>query len=110
MNVIVDAPHSAAEHMAFDEQLANEAKPAVRVFTWEPPALSLGFKQSVPDWLNRTHWEAAGLELVERPTGGGIAFHGSDISISIVVPRPSCPPISSLMRLVCKSAVRLFGT
>jgi len=101
---------SAAEQMALDERLANHAEPNVRLFTWNPPAISLGFKQATPQWLDPARWQAAGLELVERPTGGGIAFHGSDVSISIVVPRPSCPSICSLMRTVCESAVRLCGT
>jgi lipoate-protein ligase A len=101
---------SAAEQMALDERLALEAQPSVRLFTWNPPAISLGFKQSLPDWFDAARWHASGLELVERPTGGGIAFHGSDVSISIVVPRPSCPPISLLMRSVCESAVRLCGS
>jgi len=95
--------------MAFDERLALEARPNVRVFTWNPPAISLGFKQAPPAWLEEARWRDAELELVERPTGGGIAFHGSDVSISVVVPRPSCPPISSVMRVVCESAKRLCG-
>src|SRR3989338_5225382 len=99
------ADRSAAEQMAFDERLAREAQPNVRVFTWAFPAISLGFKQESPVWLDRARWQADGLELVERPTVVGIAFHGSDVSISIVVPRPSCPPISSLMRVVCERAV-----
>jgi lipoate-protein ligase A len=104
------ALRSAAEQMALDERLALEGRPNVRVFTWHPPAISLGFKQEPPVWLTVPGWHSGGFELVERPTGGGIAFHGSDVSISIVVPRPSCPPISSLMRAVCESAVKLCGT
>ncbi|MDP3702826.1 MAG: hypothetical protein Q8R78_00335 [Candidatus Omnitrophota bacterium] len=96
--------------MALDERLAVEARPNVRVFTWDSPAMSLGFKQEPPAWFDRAYWQVDGLELVERPTGGGIAFHGSDVSISIVAPRPSCPPIASLMRVVCESTVRLCGT
>jgi len=109
--LLVDEPNlSAAAHMILDERLALEAKPTVRCFTWDPPAISLGFKQEPPVWLAGPSWRSGGLEVVERPTGGGIAFHGSDVSISIVVPRQSCPPISSLMRVVCESAVRLCGT
>lgn len=98
---------SAAEHMAIDERLALEAQPNVRLFTWNPPAISLGLKQERPAWLDRTRWEAAGLDVVERPTGGGIAFHGSDVSISVVVPRRRVRAPHSLMSTVCDSAKRL---
>ncbi|MBI4004001.1 MAG: hypothetical protein HY353_03175 [Candidatus Omnitrophica bacterium] len=98
---------SAAEQMALDERLALEAEPNVRVFTWASPAISLGFKQEPPAWLERARWQADWLELVERPTGGGIAFHGSDVSISVVSPRrPGVSP-HSLVSAVCDSATRL---
>src|SRR3989338_8978996 len=107
---LADHARSAAEHMALDEGLALQAEPSVRVFTWSPPAISLGFKQQPPGWLEETRWRNAGLELVERPTGGGIAFHGSDVSISVVAPlRPGVSP-HALVSAVCESAVRLCGT
>ena len=93
--------------MALDERLALQAEPSVRMFTWSPPAISLGFKQQPPGWFEETRWQNAGLELVERPTGGGIAFHGSDVSISVVSPRrPGVSP-HSLVSAVCDSATRL---
>lgn len=104
---LTDYALSAAEQMALDERLALEAQANVRVFTWNLPAISLGLKQTVPDWLDRVRWQAAGLELVERPTGGGIAFHGSDVSISVVVPRhPGVSP-HALVSAVCGSTARL---
>src|SRR3989338_5550523 len=104
---LADHARSAAKHMAIDEGLALQVDPSVRVFTWSPPAISLGFKQQPPGWLEETRWRNAGLELVERPTGGGIAFHGSDVSISVVAPRrPGLSP-HALMSAVCDSATRL---
>ena len=97
----------AAEQMALDETLAREAEPAVRVFTWNPAAVSLGLKQPRPAWLDPVQWRAAGLELIERPTGGGLAVHGSDCSIAIVVPREAAIPLEAVMASVCRSAVRL---
>ena len=85
--------------MAFDERLAGLARPVVRFFTWSPPAVSFGFKQPRPAW--------AGVELVERPTGGGIAFHGSDVSMSVTIPRSWAHPLEAIMRLIGQSAVRL---
>jgi lipoate-protein ligase A len=93
--------------MSFDERLAALGVPTVRFFTWHPPAVSLGFRQPLPDWLNPAEGPSQGFELVERPTGGGMAFHGSDVSLSVTVPRASALPLDVIMRTVCQSAVRL---
>lgn len=93
--------------MAFDERLAQEAVLLVRLFTWEPPAVSFGCRQPRPEWFDEVRWRGSGLEWVERPTGGGIALHGSDVSLAVVVPRAIGLPLDQLMDLVCQSAVRL---
>lgn len=107
--VLFDGPRPAAAQMSFDERLASLGVPAVRFFTWHPPAMSLGFKQPLPDWLNPPAGRrpSQGFELVERPTGGGMAFHGSDVSLSVTVPRASALPLDLIMGTVCQSAVRL---
>jgi len=104
---LTDSALSATEQMAFDERLALEAQPTVRVFTWNSPAISLGFKQAPPAWLEEARWRDAELELVERPTGGGIAFHGSDVSISVVAPRRAGVSPHALVSAACDSATRL---
>jgi lipoate-protein ligase A len=93
--------------MPIDVALAKRAEPAVRFFTWTPPGVSLGWKQPRPQWLNPDAWRSAGLALVERPTGGGLAVHGSDLSVAVVVPRRPDLPLTALMRTVCESAARL---
>ena len=105
--LMVGGADAAVHQMALDEQLAREPMTRVRFFTWNRPAVSLGWKQTPPAWLNTTAWQAAGLECVERPTGGGVAFHGSDLSVSIIVPRQVRLQVQTLMRTVCESAVRL---
>ena len=105
--VMVDGPCPAAEQMARDGTLAQEAAAAVRFYRWAPPAVSLGWKQKHPAWLAPARWAAAGLEAVERPTGGGIAVHGSDVSLGVVVPRAGGVRLEALMEAVCRSAVAL---
>lgn len=107
--VMIGGADSAFHHMALDEQLAREPVARVRMFTWSRPALSFGWKQPAPAWFDKAAWGAAGLEWVERPTGGGIAVHGSDLSVSIVVPRQGRLPVQTLMRAACESAARLCG-
>ena len=105
--ILLGGEERAEQHMAFDEMLARRAEPVARFFTWTPPAVSLGWKQPHPAWLDPARWSAAGLALAERPTGGGIAVHGSDLSLAVVIPRALGIPLSTLMRTVCESAVRL---
>lgn len=105
--VMIGGADSAFHHMALDEQLAREPVARIRLFTWSRPAISFGRKQLAPAWFDEAAWRAAGLEWVERPTGGGIGVHGSDLSVSIVVPRQVRLPVETLMRATCESAVRL---
>lgn len=77
---------TAAEQMAIDERLAAAAQPNLRLFRWNRPAISLGLKQTPPPWVNVSALSARGIDVVRRPTGGGIALHGSDLSCSVVAP------------------------
>lgn len=108
--VILDEARATDEQMAYDERLAGDTIPTVRLFLWNPPAISLGLEQAPPAWLTPARWRRAGLGLVERPTGGGIALHGSDVSVAVIVPRPCSLSLPMLMRAVCESAIRLCGS
>jgi len=75
--------HSAAMNMAIDEALLQSAEIAsVRFYRWHSPALSFGYFGRFAD--------VAGYQterdLVRRWTGGGIVFHGDDLTYSIVIP------------------------
>ncbi len=90
--------------MLIDEQLAAQAQPTVRVFQWKQPAVSLGYGQPPPAWVERSWLSTQGVEQVVRPTGGGIALHGSDLSFSVVAPIVPRERVGALMEQV---AVRL---
>ncbi len=93
---------TAADHMALDRQLADEGGLTVRFFTWARPAVTWGWRQAPPEWLP----SAKGLDGAERPTGGGMALHGSDAAVAVVVPRFLGLPLSAIMAGVCGSTVR----
>src|SRR5438094_3598386 len=77
------APRSAAMNMAIDEVLLETAKaPSIRFYRWNSPALSFGYFGKFADVA---HYAAA-RDLVRRWTGGGIVFHGDDLTYSIVIP------------------------
>jgi len=76
-------PHSAAMNMAIDEALLQTAAdPTIRFYRWRSPALSFGYFGEFSD----VTIYAAARDLVRRWTGGGIVFHGDDLTYSIVIP------------------------
>ena len=76
-------PHSAAMNMAIDEAvLETEMVPTIRFYRWRSPALSFGYFGKFSD----VAIYAAERDLVRRWTGGGIVFHGDDLTYSIVIP------------------------
>jgi lipoyl(octanoyl) transferase len=83
----------AAMNMAIDEVLLETSKAtAIRFYRWHSPALSFGYFVKFADVSDY----AAERELVRRWTGGGIVFHGSDLTYSIVIPAsdPAFPELS----------------
>ena len=69
--------------MAIDEALLETAVvPAIRFYRWRSPALSFGYFGKFSD----VAIYAAERDLVRRWTGGGIVFHGDDLTYSIVIP------------------------
>ena len=75
--------------MACDERLlAEAAELTVRRFLWAPPAVSLGrFQELAPG--ARTILEAAGLDVVRRPSGGRLVLHGEGFEWSFAVVWPA---------------------
>ena len=62
--------------------------PAVRVYTWDKPAVSIGRLQ------NEAAVQALypDLPVVRRPTGGRAVLHGDDLTISVAVQLDCFPP------------------
>ena len=51
-----DPPGSAAWNMSVDEALlchVEQAGPVLRLYRWERPGVSLGYRQPPPAWLSR---------------------------------------------------------
>jgi lipoate-protein ligase A len=84
LNLYHDAvPHSAAMNMSIDEALLELTPiPTIRFYRWSSPALSFGYFGKFSD----VTIYAAERDLVRRWTGGGIVFHGDDLTYSIVIP------------------------
>ena len=76
-----ESTRSAALNMAIDEALFEIAVvPSIRLYQWDHPALSFGYFGNFEDVANQNR------DIVRRWTGGGIVFHGEDLTYSIVIP------------------------
>jgi lipoate-protein ligase A len=75
-------PRSAALNMAVDEALLEGAVvPAIRFYSWRQPALSFGYFGRFAEVSTETD-----RDIVRRWTGGGIVFHGKDLTYSVIIP------------------------
>ncbi|MBL8062720.1 MAG: lipoate--protein ligase family protein [Anaerolineales bacterium] len=83
-------PSTGAWNMAVDESILEhihrgESKPTLRLYSWNPPCLSLGHAQSFKDVdVERLH--ARGWEVVRRLTGGRAILHTDELTYSVAGP------------------------
>ncbi|MGF1492041.1 MAG: lipoate--protein ligase family protein [Microcoleaceae cyanobacterium] len=76
--------------MAIDEWLLNQNRlgqspPVLRFYTWEPPAISLGYHQRQwPEFWQNLTWRGQPVQLLRRPTGGRAVLHQGDLTYAVV--------------------------
>jgi len=77
-----------ATHMRRDAALlasyARGDAPVLRLYTWSPPAVSLGHMQTPESLLDLAACRAAGVDVVVRPTGGRAILHWEEVTYAIV--------------------------
>jgi len=90
--------NTAFSNMAVDRAILvvnSEGKvpPTVRFYGWKPPAISIGYFQSVAEEVDVKACEKLGVNYVRRITGGGAVFHDKELTYSIVIPEahPAIP-------------------
>ena len=88
--LIYDNPTRGAENMALDAALLlsvsqQDSTPALRLYQWQPPCLSLGYGQHVSD-VDAARLSERGWDLVRRPTGGRAILHADELTYSLVFP------------------------
>ena len=77
--------NGAEENMARDCQML-ESGCHIRFYSWRAPAITLGYSQHPNEWVNLIRCHDLGVEVAQRPTGGGVVFHNRDLSWSISAP------------------------
>ncbi|MBP2018419.1 lipoate-protein ligase A [Symbiobacterium terraclitae] len=88
---LLDTGHRPGpENMAIDEAIARahargEVPPTLRFYGWAPPAVSIGYFQSMLKEVDLDAVRASGYGYVRRPTGGRLIFHHMELTYSVVV-------------------------
>lgn len=106
----------AYTQMGIDESIAyarrmGETPNTVRLYRWNPSAVSVGYFQSMRDEVDLESCRRLGVDVIRRITGGGAVFHDYDgeITYSLVAPDddPKIPrDIVSSYRLICGCVIR----
>ena len=77
------SPRTPAGQMACDETLLHSCgTPVLRVYRWTAPAVTFGYAQR----LAAVEPLARRLPLMRRWSGGGMVFHGSDLTLALAIP------------------------
>ncbi|MFB6093569.1 MAG: biotin/lipoate A/B protein ligase family protein [Halanaeroarchaeum sp.] len=96
VRLVREERRSGPMQMALDEiaarTVADGGPWTVRVYSWEPSTLSLGYHQD-PETVDWAALERADVEVTRRQTGGGGIYHDAvgDISYSIALPTAAVP-------------------
>ncbi len=79
--------NDAYANMAIDEAILHYCKvPVLRVYGWNPSAISVGYNQDVNKEINLESCKNNGINIVRRITGGKAIFHDKEITYSFILP------------------------
>jgi lipoate-protein ligase A len=87
--LLIHAADDGAWNMAVDEAIldryaADDAPPGptLRLYSWDPPTLSLGARQEASH--DATYLREQGIALVRRPTGGRAVLHEHERTFAVI--------------------------
>ncbi len=103
----------ARQNMAIDEAVLEAVAegavpPTLRLYSWTPPAVSIGYFQTLDAVVDRVACEREGVDIVRRMTGGGAVLHDAEITYSVIVPvgAERIPPrVVDCYRTICGALI-----
>jgi len=106
--------NDAFTNMSIDESILihrskNEVPSTVRLYGWSPPAVSIGYFQSLEEEVDLNKCGEFGIDYIRRITGGGAVFHDKEVTYSCVAPEndPLIPSdILGSYRKICAGIVQ----
>jgi lipoate-protein ligase A len=89
--LIVEPSCPGVYNMAVDEALGRSAaetgRSTLRVYSFGPPAVTVGRFQNLDGFLDTSACRGEGVDIVRRPTGGLAILHKDDFTYSVAFPR-----------------------
>jgi lipoate-protein ligase A len=110
-----DFERSGAFQMQRDEELAHErtndsSLPNVlRLYSWQPPALSLGYQQP-ESAVDHAACDARGVDVVRRPTGGRAVLHKNELTYAVIWSVPFEIGINASHNLIVEMLVKSLSS
>lgn len=96
--------------MAMDEWLANRGEAFFRIYSWNPPAFSIGRFQNPAQFLKPATCANDGISIVRRITGGGAIYHDFELTYSLCCPESifSGLPVKETYRLLTAFLIQAY--
>ena len=79
------ARNMALDEAIFEQVASGGCPPTLRLYGWQPPAVSLGRFQELDGSLDLAEIERRGYGLVRRPTGGRAILHDDELTYLVAV-------------------------
>lgn len=94
--LILDPPRPGPLNMATDEALMQaqgdgNLPPTIRLYSWQPACMSIGYFQRAGGELDLEACSQAGVDVVRRPTGGRAVLHDDEITYSVTIRQELLP-------------------
>ncbi|HOS42518.1 MAG TPA: hypothetical protein PK794_02405, partial [Armatimonadota bacterium] len=83
--------HMAADVAIAEAARAGQARPALRVYRWTPPCVTLGKFQPADGNVRLDACARLGYDVVRRPTGGRAILHDHEVTFSIIIAEDDLP-------------------
>ena len=119
--LILDSPQDGFENMARDEALLEACRrgdthsggfPALRIYGWNVPTLSLGRFQDALRSVDQGFCRDHGIPVVRRPTGGSAVLHDREVTYCLVGrtgEEPFCGSILESYRRIAAGIAAAFS-
>ena len=108
---IESGPDRAATQMAVDEAMllaraGGQVPDTLRFFAWRPPAVTVGYFQSLKQAVDLDVARGSGVDVVRRYTGGGAVFHDRELTYSVAMSEAAAPSgIAESYEFICGGVV-----
>ena len=103
-------------NMALDEILFTRYRetgiPVLRIYGWEPCAISLGRNQNAENVLYLDRCYESGIPFVRRITGGSAIFHCDEITYSVICSDQDISNVGGIeksYKIICTFLTKMYA-